>query len=157
MGGVLSPTSQVAGVATALAVAGVLILAAVASVLPGLVTDDDCASGTTPEPSRDAATTIPDAYLALYRSAGAAYRVPWTVLAAIGAIESDHGRSRAPGVQSGVNAVGCCAGPTQFNLRDGPPSTWQTYRVDCDHDGDTDPHDPADAIASAGRYLHALL
>ena len=45
----------------------------------------------------------------------------------------------------------------QFNLRNGPPSTWQTYRVDGDHDGDTDPYDPADAIASAARYLRALL
>ena len=79
------------------------------------------------------------------------------MLAAIGAIESDHGRSRAPGVHSGVNPFGCCAGPMQFNLRDGPPSTWQSYRVDGDRDGDTDPYDPADAIASAARYLRTLL
>ena len=79
------------------------------------------------------------------------------MLAAIGAIESDHGRSTAPGVRSGVNAFGCCAGPMQFNLTNGPPSTWQTYRVDGDHDGDKDPYDPADAIASAGRYLRVLL
>ena len=82
-----------------------------------------------------------------------AYAVPWTVLAAIGAIESDHGRSTAPGVRSGVNAFGCCAGPMQFNLSNGPPSTWQAYRVDGDADGDTDPYDPADAIASAAHYL----
>jgi transglycosylase-like protein with SLT domain len=79
------------------------------------------------------------------------------VLAAIGAIESDHGRSTAPGVRSGVNAFGCCAGPMQFNLTNGPPSTWQTYRVDGNHDGDIDPYDPADAIASAARYLRVLL
>jgi hypothetical protein len=60
-------------------------------------------------------------------------------------------------VQSGVNAFGCCAGPMQFNLRDGPPSTWQTYRVDGDRDGAADPYDPADAIASAAHYLQALL
>jgi hypothetical protein len=101
--------------------------------------------------------TIPARYLALYQQAGAAYRVPWTVLAAIGAIESDHGRSRAPGVQSGVNAFGCCAGPMQFNVRNGPPSTWQSNRVDADHDGDMDPYDAADAIASAAHYLRALL
>ena len=95
--------------------------------------------------------------MTLYQQAGTAYAVPWPVLAAIGAIESDHGRSSAPGVHSGLNAFGCCAGPMQFNLRDGPPSTWQSYRVDGDRDGDTDPYDPADAIASAGRYLRALL
>jgi hypothetical protein len=45
----------------------------------------------------------------------------------------------------------------QFNLRDGPPSTWQTYRVDGDRDGRMDPYDPADAIASAAHYLQVLL
>jgi hypothetical protein len=45
----------------------------------------------------------------------------------------------------------------QFNVTDGPPSTWQTYRVDGDRDGDRDPYDPRDAIPSAARYLSVLL
>jgi hypothetical protein len=61
--------------------------------------------------------------------------VPWQVLAGIGSIETDHGRSSAPGVHSGVNSYGCCAGPMQFNLRDGPPSTWDRYGVDGNRDG----------------------
>ena len=80
--------------------------------------------------------------------------MPWSVLAAIGSIETDHGRSRAPGVRSGVNRHGCCAGPMQFNTRDGPPSTWQRYGVDGNHDGTTDVYDPEDAIA-VGRPLPA--
>ena len=88
---------------------------------------------------------------------GQRVRVPWQVLAAIGAIETDHGRSDAPGVRSGVNRFGCCAGPMQFNLTDGPPSTWQRYGVDGNHDGTTDLYDPADAIPSAANYLRALL
>ncbi len=156
MGALLSPGPRLAGLTAALASAGVLALAGAASLIPGLLTDPNCA-GDTGEASSNAASTIPARYLALYQQAGAAYRVPWAVLAAIGAIESDHGRSTAPGVQTGVNAFGCCAGPMQFNVTNGPPSTWQTYRVDGNHDGDTDPYDPADAIASAGRYLHALL
>jgi hypothetical protein len=48
------------------------------------------------------------------------------VLAGIGAIETDHGRADAPGVHSGRNSFGCCAGPMRFNLTDGPPSTWAT-------------------------------
>ena len=83
--------------------------------------------------------------------------MPWPVLAAIGSIETDHGRSRAPGVHSGVNSYGCCAGPMQFNLRDGPPSTWDRYGVDGNRDGKRDVYDPADAIASAANYLRALL
>ena len=79
------------------------------------------------------------------------------MLAAIGAIESDHGRSQLPGVGSNVNAFGCCAGPMQFNIRNGPPSTWQAHRIDGDRDGDTNVYDPADAIASAANYVKALL
>ena len=100
---------------------------------------------------------IPARYLALYRDAGHRYEVPWPVLAAIGSIETDHGRSNAPGVHSGVNRFGCCAGPMQFNVTDGPPSTWDRYAVDGNHDGDTDVYDPEDAIPSAGNYLRALL
>jgi hypothetical protein len=74
--------------------------------------------------------------------------VPWSVLAAIGKVESDHGRSSAPGVRIGVNRFGCCAGPMQFNLRNGPPSTWDTY-------GRGDVYDPADAIPAAARKLAA--
>jgi len=45
----------------------------------------------------------------------------------------------------------------QFNLRDGPPSTWDRYGVDGNRDGTRDVYDPADAIASAANYLRALL
>jgi hypothetical protein len=83
--------------------------------------------------------------------------VPWQVLAGIGSIETDHGRSKAPGVHSGVNRFGCCAGPMQFNLTDGPPSSWDSYGVDGNHDGRKDVYDPEDAIPSAANYLRALL
>jgi Transglycosylase SLT domain len=101
-----------------------------------------------PSPSRAAIADIPAGYLRLYRQAGVRYRVPWSVLAAIGQVESDHGRSPAPGVRSGVNRFGCCAGPMQFNLRNGPPSTWDTY-------GRGNVYDPADAIPAAARKLAA--
>jgi hypothetical protein len=139
----------------ALAVSAVLALAAMTSLMPGLL-DQECA-GPSAAPSEQASSTIPSDYLELYRQAGTRFKIPWAVLAAIGAIESDHGRSTAPGVRSGVNAFGCCAGPMQFNLTDGPPSTWQAYRVDGDQDGVLDPYDPRDAIPSAARYLSVLL
>src|SRR5829696_4140979 len=109
-----------------------------------------------PGPSPAAAADIPAGYLRLYRSAGATYRVSWPVLAAIGKVESDHGRARLSGVRSGLNryrdARGrlrrCCAGPMQFNLTDGPPSTWQRY-------GRGNVYDPADAIPAAARKLAA--
>jgi len=86
-------------------------------------------------PSANAERGIPAAYLTLYQRAGREYALPWQVLAGIGSIETDHGRSSAPGVRSGVNSYGCCAGPMQFNLRDGPPSNWDRYGVDGNRDG----------------------
>lgn len=159
MGSGVRTGSGAARLGAALLAGGVLLAAAAVSALPGMLGLPGCATGhsETPPPSATADRSIPADYLTLYQHAGAAYAVPWTVLAAIGSIESNHGRSTAPGVRSGVNAFGCCAGPMQFNLTNGPPSTWQTYRVDGDADGDTDVYDPADAIASAGRYLRILL
>src|SRR5215207_7686805 len=86
--------------------------------------------------------------------AGARYGIdPWT-LAAIGAIEIDHGRSTAPGVHSGVNTVGCCAGPMQFSIT-GKPSTWDRYGLDGNRNGHSSPYEPPDAIPAAARYLRA--
>src|SRR5829696_7201266 len=131
--------------------------AAVSALLAVVSATGPCADAVAqPVPGRTA-HTIPADYLALYRRAGAAWGVPWTALAGIGAVETDHGRSRAPGVHADVNAFGCCAGPMQFNLTDGPPSTWQRYATDGDGDGRLSPYAPADAIASAARYLRALL
>ncbi len=102
-------------------------------------------------PSRTARADVPARYLKLYqRSAGTCPRLSWALLAAVGKVESDHGRSQAPGVHAGLNRAGCCAGPMQFNLTDGPPSTWDAYR----HPGD-DVYDPADAIPAAARKLCA--
>ncbi len=92
---------------------------------------------------------IPAAYLSLYREAGARYGLDWTRLAAVGAIESEHGQSVAAGVASGANPNGA-SGPAQFLA-----GTWQRFGVDGDADGDLDPHDPADAIAAMASYLRA--
>src|SRR3954468_1642587 len=60
-------------------------------------------------------------------------------------------RSVAIRARSAATAARVC------RLRNGPPSTWQAYRVDGDSDGDIDPYDPADAISSAAHYLNALV
>ena len=108
---------------------------------------DDLAGGPDIGASEAALADVPSRYLALYVTAAEACpALTWQVLAAIGKVESDHGRSSAPGVLSGVNAFGCCAGPMQFNLRNGPPSTWDTW-------GRGNVYDPADAIPAAARKL----
>ena len=141
----------------ALAATAVIGLAALSAVLAVVAAHETCSGAAGPAPSDATKRAVPARYLRLYLLAASGSGVPWTVLAAIGSIETDHGRSRAPGVRSGVNRHGCCAGPMQFNTRDGPPSTWERYGVDGNHDGTKDVYDPADAIPSAARYLRALL
>jgi hypothetical protein len=62
-----------------------------------------------------AAARIPPAILALYQEAAPAICIglSWTVLAAIGTVESDNGQSELPGVQSRANTAGA-EGPMQF-------------------------------------------
>jgi hypothetical protein len=152
--GTKAPAALTIGAIAALALIG---LAALSAVLTVVAAHGTCsAPGLEAAPSSRAARGIPARYLALYRRSGRAAGVPWPVLAAIGSIETDHGRSRAPGVRSGLNRHGCCAGPMQFNTRDGPPSTWERYGVDGNDDGVRDIYDPEDAIPSAAAYLAEL-
>jgi membrane-bound lytic murein transglycosylase B len=83
-------------------------------------------------------------YLALYKAAAPTCPgLPWTVLAAIGQVESGHGRNPST---SSAGAMG----PMQFE-----PATFAAYAVDGDHDGKADIRDPADAIYTAAHYLCA--
>jgi hypothetical protein len=153
--GIKASATWTIGALSGLAVIG---LAALSAVLTVVAAQGTCADGgAQAAPSGAAKRAVPANYLRLYRLAGHGSGVPWPVLAAIGSIETDHGRSRAPGVRSGLNRHGCCAGPMQFNTRDGPPSTWQRYGVDANHDGSANIYDPEDAIPSAANYLAAVL
>jgi hypothetical protein len=137
----------------ALAVLGVVLLVILMGVFGALFGMQPVQFGGA-GPSATARNEIPPLYLELYEAAGARYGVdPW-ILAAIGSIESDHGRSTAQGVHSGVNAYGCCAGPMQFSVV-GSQSTWDSFGVDGDGDGTKSPYAPADAIPAAARYLVA--
>jgi membrane-bound lytic murein transglycosylase B len=100
-----------------------------------------------PTPTRAAVADVPWSYLRLYCQAGARYRVPWSVLAAVGKVESDHGRVRLPGVRSGSNWAGAC-GPMQIGCvpHSKAGNAWARY-------GRGRPHDPAAAIPAAARYL----
>jgi murein DD-endopeptidase MepM/ murein hydrolase activator NlpD len=81
--------------------------------------------------------------LDLWQRDGAAYGVPWQVLASINKIESNFGRNMGP---SSAGAIGWM----QFM-----PSTWERWGVDADGDGIANPWSPDDAIAAAARYLAA--
>ncbi|MDR2985807.1 MAG: C40 family peptidase [Nocardiopsaceae bacterium] len=137
-------------------------------------TGSTCASGsaTTAQPpvSMQASDSIPADYLSLFKSMGAKYKVPWVVLAGIGKIESDDGRTRLPGVRSGSNAFGA-AGPMQIGIGGASTNTWGGAPVhpanqhvdgvatDGNGDGVASVYEPADAIAGAAKYLleHGIL
>ena len=135
-----------------------------------------------PEPSELALGDIPPILLDAYRAAGRTCPgLPWTVLAGIGKVESDHGRYRgatmAPngditppilgivldGTTPGTQAIPVPAGgsPWHDNPRWdralGPmqflTATFQTVGVDGNQDGTANPHNAIDAIWSAAAYL----
>jgi len=128
--------------------------------------------GLAPQPpaSTSARHSIPANYLVLFQATGKKYGVPWVVLAGIGDVESDDGRSTLPGVHSGANAYGA-AGPMQIGIGGAAGNTWggapihpasehvDGVATDADGDGIADVYDPADAIAGAAKYLlaHGIL
>jgi hypothetical protein len=65
-------------------------------------------------------------FLPLYREATRRYGVNWRLIASIHRQETAF--STHPRTYHGLNAFGCCAGPMQFNVTNGPPSTWALYR-----------------------------
>ena len=127
-------------------------------------------SAVQPAPSKAAGTSIPADYLQLYQNAGRTYGVPWTILAGIGEVESNHGRSTLPGVHSGANAFGA-AGPMQIGIGGAAGNTWGGAPVhpaaehvggvatDGNADGVASVYQPADAIDGAAKYLveHGVL
>ena len=90
------------------------------------------------------AAPIPADFRRLYIGAAkTCHGLSWTVLAAIGQIESGHGRNAS-------TSYAGAQGPMQFM-----PATFAAYAVDGDGDGDRDIMDPADSIFTAAHYLCA--
>lgn len=156
-----------------LAAAAALLLAAPAfatSTLSGGVRPPSSYTGPTggviagtPSPGRvgqvkpgSGASDVPAGYLRTYRAAARAFGVDWRVLAAIGKIESDHGRSTAAGVRSGLNFADCCAGPMQICVVASCGNVWIRYAVDGDADGIASVYDPSDAIFGAAAIMRDI-
>lgn len=103
-------------------------------------------------------------FMPLYRRAADAFGVNWRLIASIHQQETSF--SSAPGTYRGLNFLGCCAGPMQFNVTNGPVSTWERFR-DAYRRADRPasyPHrtrrhpsvyDDFDAVMAAGALLRA--
>jgi hypothetical protein len=142
-------------------------LGALAAVLPvALLAPLSTSSG--PLPAGALTGEIPTDMLAAYLDAGDIYELDWALLAAIGKLECDHGRSRLPGCAppGSVNHAGA-RGPMQFlgstwradagrhdpDVAGPPPPPGRGYGTDGDGDGIADPWNTLDAVHSAARYL----
>lgn len=112
-------------------------------------------------------------------SADKACNIPWELIAAIGRVESNHGRFDGnhlsangiaePGIygpaldgKNGTTAIadtdnGLLDGNKQWDRAVGPmqfiPSTWQVVKVDADNDGKRNPQDINDASLATAVYL----
>jgi hypothetical protein len=102
-------------------------------------------------PSRAARAEIPAAYLTLYRhAAGTCPSLSWALLAAVGKVETNHGRGwpprwrTTPGIARGTENVAGAAGPMQFLA-----STWARWGRGGDR------WDYRQAIPAAARKLCA--
>ncbi|MFT4262362.1 MAG: lytic transglycosylase domain-containing protein [Nocardioides sp.] len=159
--------------------------------VPASVTSDSALTGVTGESPAEIVSTasyseIPAAALAAYQraetvinKADPSCHLPWQLLAAIGRVESNHGRAQGntltdtglatPGIvgvaldgTSGTSLIadtdgGSYDGDTQYDRAVGPlqfiPSTWSTVGVDADGDGTRDPQDINDASLAGAVYL----
>ena len=139
----------VAGALAALAVIAVLTLAGSTLILLGARPIGPASAGL--GVSAGAVADIPPAFLRLYVLAAQRYGLDWSILAAIGKVECDHGRDPDPSCmrEGAVNAAGA-GGPAQFLS-----STWARYGVDGDGDGTRDRWSPPDAIFAMANYLAA--
>ncbi len=107
--------------------------------------------GTTGPSGAGSQAAVPAAWLALYEKAAATCPgMPWTVLAAIGTVETGSGQSTAPGVRSGANSAGA-EGPMQFE-----PPTFAAYAtVGPGGARPASPYDPIDAVYTAAALMCA--
>jgi hypothetical protein len=140
--------------AAALGLVGLLLLI----VAPLALLSSIGGSGPTKTPNG-----IPAGFVAVYRESARAFGLNWLVLASVHAQET--GFSTNPTTYHGLNPAGCCAGPFQMNLTNGPPSTWDSHRTAfrAGRRPTTYPHpqtphpsvyDDFDAAMAAGSLLH---
>ncbi|MBC9719381.1 bifunctional lytic transglycosylase/C40 family peptidase [Streptomyces sp. TRM66268-LWL] len=139
----MSALAKTAGAVGCTLVALPLLAALIVAAFLGSLTPGGGSSSDTP--SKHALADIPRYYLALYqRAAPECPGLSWTILAAIGKVETDH--ARHPTMVSSAGAVG----PMQFL-----PTTFRAYAYPVPPGGKRPPTpwDPVDAVYAAARLL----
>ncbi len=115
-------------------------------------------------PEAQVATRWLEGFYPIYQTAQDTFGVNWLLLASIHMQESAF--STAPGTYHGLNFAHCCGGPMQFNVTNGPVSTWDLVAdsylygrrpASYDHRTATHPsiYDDFDSIMAAAHLLSA--
>ena len=105
-----------------------------------------------------------EGFYPIYATAQRTFGVSWLLLASIHMQETAF--STAPGTYHGLNFVHCCGGPMQFNVTNGPITTWALVAdsyvygrrpASYDHPTATHPsiYDDFDSIMAASHLLSA--
>jgi hypothetical protein len=105
-----------------------------------------------------------EGFYPIYAGAQRTFGVSWLLIASIHRQESAF--STAPSTYRGLNFAGCCGGPMQFNVTNGPVTTWRLVsdsfrygRRPAAYDHATARHpsiyDDFDSIMAAGHLLSA--
>jgi cell wall-associated NlpC family hydrolase len=135
-----------------LSVVGLVSVVAVAagSGTPA-TTDPDSGTGAPGSGGTQPSPAVPASWVTLYGQAAATCPgMSWSLLGAIGTVETDNGRSTEPGVQSGANSAGA-EGPMQFE-----PGTFAAYAtVGPGGARPPSPYDDVDAVYTAAAMLCA--
>jgi len=153
------PAAEKGGVRSGVLTRIGVVLAVCAAAAPATA-QGACATSVT---RSSAVASIPSGYLALYQKWGSAYAVPWQLLAAVGSVESRHGRdSRAyvPHTRGVLGPMQFQAGSNKAAKRvdsagdQGFGGTWGIWRKSSGHP----PYrmdDPDDEIAAAAAKIAA--
>lgn len=147
---------KLVGVVALCCIAVVLSVAVLVSVVVGSSSPDAGGSAAAGTAARGGAMSarlpaLPAGWAGLDQSAATTCPgLPWSVLAAIGTVESNSGRSTAAGVASGANSAGA-EGPMQFE-----PATFAAYAtVGPGGASPPVPYDTVDAVYTAATMLCA--
>jgi len=155
----------------------VIVAGTPAPAAPGATASPDPAAKIVAEPSTaeqavalngGTSTHIPASWEArfypIYERAAATFNLNWLLLASIHKQETDF--STAPSTYHGLNFAHCCGGPMQFNVTNGPVTTWALVRNAYlyarrpkvyDHETAAHPsiYDDFDSIMAAGWLLYS--
>ncbi len=101
-------------------------VASVGAVVAHAIGGREDVAASPPGPEAHISAAWEDGFYPIYAEAQRVFGVNWLLLASIHMQETAF--STAPSTYHGLNFAGCCGGPMQFNVSNGPVSTWDLVK-----------------------------